>query len=130
MAVYAIYDCETSSSFVAESKRPTRTLQALTFSAWLIPPIYLGGSWLLMQLATQPRLGDSPFLNLLAVANLFWGQSASWLITLLLVCSCLLSSATAVSNCPRILYQLALDGYAAPVFAVVTRRGIMVPALS
>ena len=130
IAVYAVYDCETSSSFVAESQRPTTTLQCLRVAAWLIPPIYLGGSWLLMQLATQPGLGDSTFSNLLAVARPFWGQSASWLVTLLLICSCLLSSATAVSNCPRILYQLALDGHLAPVFAVVTRRGVLAPALT
>jgi PAS domain S-box-containing protein len=83
-----------------------------------------------MQLATQPGLGNNAFSNLLAVAKPFWGHSASWLVTLLLVCSCLLSSATAVSNCPRILYQLALDGHLAPVFAVVTRRGVLAPALT
>ncbi|HEY9691539.1 MAG TPA: ATP-binding protein [Oculatellaceae cyanobacterium] len=130
IAVYAIYDCETAASFVAESKRPATTLQCLPFVAWLIPPIYLGGSWLLMQLATQPGMGDDTFLNLLAAAKPFWGQSASWLVTLLIVCSCLLSSATAVSNCPRILYQLSLDGYLAPVFSVVSRQGVLGPALT
>jgi PAS domain S-box-containing protein len=130
IAVYAVYDCETSASFLSESKRPASTLRSLTFAAWLIPPIYLGGSWLLMQLATQPGMGDSAFLNMMAASKPFWGQSAPWLVTLLLVSSCLLSSATAVSNCPRILYQLSLDGHFAPVFSVVTRRGVLAPALT
>ena len=129
IAVYAIYDCETTSSFVAESKKPDLTLQCLSVVAWLIPPIYLGGSWLMMRLSTDPNLKDDTFLNLLAIAKPIWGESAVWLVTLLIVCSCLLSSATAVSNCPRILYQLALDGHLAPVFAVVSRRGVLGPAI-
>jgi len=34
-------------------------LRFLSFAAWLIPPVYLGGSWVLMQLATQPEMGDT-----------------------------------------------------------------------
>jgi PAS domain S-box-containing protein len=130
IAVYAIYDCETASSFVAESKKPNLTLRCLSVAAWLIPPIYVGGSWLMMRLSTDPSFKDSAFLNLLAIAKPIWGDSAVWLVTLLIVCSCLLSSATAVSNCPRILYQLALDDHLAPVFAVVSRRGILGPAIT
>ncbi len=130
IAVYAIYDCETASSFVAESKKPNLTLRSLSVVAWLIPPIYLGGSWLMMRLSTDPSFKDSAFLNLLAIAQPIWGDSAVWLVTLLIVCGCLLSSATAVSNCPRILYQLALDRHLAPVFAVVSRRGILGPAIT
>jgi signal transduction histidine kinase len=130
IAVYAVYDCETASSFVAESKKPLTALRCLPFAAWLIPPIYLGGSWLLMRLATSPDLKDNTFLNLMAIAQPIWGELAAGLVTLLIVCSCLLSSATAVSNCPRILYQLSLDGYLAPVFAAVSRRGVLVPAIT
>lgn len=130
IAVYAIYDCETASSFVAESKKPSLTLKCLPYAAWLIPPVYIGGSWLLMRLAGDPSLGDNTFLNLLVAATPFWGESASLLVTLLIVCSCLLSGATAVSNCPRILYQLALDGHLSPLFAVVSRRGVLEPALT
>jgi PAS domain S-box-containing protein len=130
IAVYAIYDCETASSFVAESKKPNLTLRCLSVAAWLIPPIYVGGSWLMMRLSTDPSFKDSAFLNLLAIAKPLWGDSAVWLVTLLIVCGCLLSSATAVSNCPRILYQLARDRHLAPVFAVVSRRGILGPAIT
>ncbi len=48
---------------------------------------------------------------------------------LLISSGCLLSSATAVSNCPRILYQLAIDQYLPPVFAVISRRGVLEPSL-
>jgi hypothetical protein len=50
-------------------------------------------------------------------------------VTLLLASSCFLACATAVSNSPRILYQLAIDGYVAPVFAIVSRRGVLQPGL-
>jgi len=129
IAIYAVCACETASSFVGDSKRPAKTLKFLSFAAILIPPIYLGCSWILMRLATDPALGEDTFLNLLAAGLPFWGQSASLLVTLLIAFSTLLSCATAVSNSPRVLYQLALDGYVSPVFAVVSRSAVLGPAL-
>jgi PAS domain S-box-containing protein len=129
VATYAVYACETTTSFVADSRRPEQTLKVLSLAAWLIPPVYLGGSWVLMCLATGPNLGGNTFLSLLAAAKPFWGQSASLLATFLVASGCLLSCATAVSNCPRILYQLALDGHLSPIFAVVSRRGVLGPSL-
>ncbi|MBW4494617.1 MAG: amino acid permease [Oscillatoria princeps RMCB-10] len=126
---YATYAGETASSFVGDSKRPAETLRFLTVAAWLIPPVFLGGSWVLMRLATEPGLGEDTFLNLLAASKPFWGKSASSTVTFLLSASFLLSCATAVSNCPRILYQLSLDGHLSSVFAVVSRRGVLGPAL-
>ncbi|MBD1810451.1 PAS domain S-box protein, partial [Microcoleus vaginatus DQ-U2] len=128
-AIYSACACETASSFVADSRRPTETLQVLSLAAWLIPPVFLGSSWVLMRLATSPGLGEDSFKNLLAAASPFWGQSASLIVTLLLASSSLLSSATCVSNSPRILYQLALDGQVSPVFAFISRRGVLEPAL-
>lgn len=130
IAIYAVYDCETASSFVAESKRPRETLRFLKLAASLIPIVYLGGSWVLMRLATDSGLGDNAFLNLSAAARPFWGQWALVLVTFLIVSGVLLSSATAVSNTPRVLYQLAVDGYLSPVFAVLSRRGVLVPSLA
>lgn len=127
--VYAVYACETASSFVADSRRPSATLRCLSVTAWLIPLIYLGGSWVLMRLSTQSETGDNAYLNLLSAAAPFWGQSASLVVTFLIASSCLLSCATGFSNSPRVLYQLALDGYLSPVFAVVCRRGVLGPAL-
>ena len=129
IATYSVYSCETASSFVADSRQPSKTLWFLSFAAWLIPPVFLGGSWVLMRLATEPRIGDNLYLDLLAVTNPIWGQSASFLVTLLISFAGLLSCATAVSNCPRILYQLALDGHLSPVFTIVSRRGVLGPAL-
>jgi PAS domain S-box-containing protein len=128
-AIYGPCACETASSFVADSRRPRETLRVLSLTAWLIPPVYLGSSWILMRLATSPGLGDDSFNNLLAAASPFWGPSASLIVTLLLASSSLLSSATCVSNSPRILYQLALDGHVSPVFAFISRRGVLEPAL-
>ena len=129
IAIYSVCSCETASSFVVDSRRPSETLRFLSFSACLIPPVFIGGSWVLMQLATQPGIGDNLYLNLTAAAQPFWGESASFLVTLLVAFDCLLTCATTVSNTPRVLYQLALDGHLSPVFTVVSRRGVLEPAL-
>lgn len=131
VAIYAVYGCETASSFVADSRRPASTLQCLVFSAGLLPVVYLGGSWVLLRLATWPNAdNDGTFVNLITAAQPFWGTYAPTLVTFLIASGCLLSSATAVSNAPRVLYQLSLDGYLAPVFGVASRRGVLGPSLA
>ncbi|MBD2356833.1 amino acid permease [Tolypothrix sp. FACHB-123] len=127
---YATYACETAASFVADSRHPHKTLFSLKVAAWLMLPIYLGASWVVMRLATDANLKDSAFLNLLAAAKPFWGDGSALIITFLLSASCLLACATVVSNCSRILYQLSRDHYIASVFAVVSRRGVFGPALA
>ena len=129
LAVYAAYGCETASSFVADSHEPQKSLRGLTFAAILLPVIYLGGSWLLMRLATDPALGSNAFLQLVAVAEPLWGETAPLIITFLIASGCLLSSATAAGNSPRVLYQLASDRYMAPLFSIVSRRGSFGPGL-
>jgi PAS domain S-box-containing protein len=129
IAVYSACGCETTSSYVADSTNPRRSLRFLTISAGLMPPIFWGGSWVLMRLATAPNLGDNTLANLAAAALPFWGPWTSMLITFLVASSCLLGCATVVSNCPRILYQMAQDGHLSPVFGIVSRRGVLSPAL-
>jgi len=129
LAVYAAYGCETASSFIADNRNYRTTLKSLSVAALLLPIVYVGGSWLLMRLATDPTLGSNAYLNLVAVASPFWGKSATLIVTFLIASGCLLSSATAVANTPRILYQLARDHYLAPVFAIVSRRGSFGPGL-
>ena len=129
IATYSVYACETASSFVADSKSPTRTLQFLTVAAWLIPVVFLGGSWVL-SLAPNSAVGSSDtFLNLTTASQPFWGSYASFAVTLLISFSCLLTCATAVANSPRILYQLALERDLSPIFAVVSPQGVLEPAL-
>ncbi|WP_242021793.1 ATP-binding protein [Microcoleus sp. FACHB-831] len=129
MAAYGGYGCETAAVFVADSQRPKETLRFLKLAGWLILPVQLGGSWVLMRLASSPGLGDNSFVNLTAAATPFWGQSGSLLVTLLLVSSTLLSCATTVAVSPRILYQMAQDGHLSSVFAVSSRRGVLEPGL-
>ncbi|MCL1469607.1 ATP-binding protein [Argonema antarcticum] len=128
-ATYAVYACETTSSFVAESKDSTKTLQFLKIAALLIPAVYVGNSWVLVRLTNSTSTSGDAFLNLVEASTPFWGQSASVFVTFLLVSGGLLSCATAVSNCPRILYQLAKDGHLSPTFAVVSPRGVFGPGL-
>jgi PAS domain S-box-containing protein len=128
IATYIVYSCESAAAFVADSRKPQKTLKFLSWTAWLMPIFFLGSSWVLMRLAT-PAVGEDTFLNLLTTAKPFWGNTASFLATLLIACGNLLGLATAVAICPRVLYQLALDGHMAPVFGVVSRRGVLTPAL-
>jgi PAS domain S-box-containing protein len=129
LAVYAAYGCETASSFIADNRNHRASLHSLSFAAILLPIIYFGGSWLLMRLATDPSLQGNAYLNLVAVSRPFWGNAATLIVTFLIASGCLLSSATAVANSPRILYQLAIDRYFAPVFSIVSRRGAFGPGL-
>ena len=123
-ATYIFYCCDSAASFVADSRNPTKTLQFLKISALAMLPVILGGSWVLMRLATAPDLKDDVFLNVLAACQVLWGPWVPTLVTFLVAASCLLSCATIVSNCPRMLYQLAVDGHISPTFAVVSRRGV------
>ena len=72
---------------------------------------------------------DNIFETLLTAASHFWGKSAALIVSLWISSSALLAGATAVCNSPRILYQLALDGYLSPVFTVVSRQGVLQPSL-
>lgn len=128
IATWNIYSCETTASFVADSESPKDTLRFLTFASWLMPLIFLGCNWILAQPTTVTEQ-DNAYLSLLAVSQPFWGQFASILVTLLITFSSLLASASAVCILPRILYQLSLDGHISPVFAVVSKRGVLAPAL-
>lgn len=126
-ASYAAYACETVSAYVADSRSPKQTLRFLPISAGLMPPIFLGGTWVLTRLATE---GNSDlFVSFVAAANPFWGSLTPLIVTFLIAAVSLLSCATVVSNCPRILYQLARDGHLSPVFAVVSKRGVFGPGL-
>lgn len=129
IAVYAVYGCETASSFVSDSQKPRKTLECLSVAAITIPVVYIAGSWLLAKLATADSLGDSAYLSLTLAAQPFWGNASSGLVTFLIASGCLLSSATAVSNCPRILYQLAKDRHLPALFTVVSPRGVLEPSL-
>ncbi|MBD1842038.1 amino acid permease [Cyanobacteria bacterium FACHB-63] len=126
---YAFYACETASVFVADSKRPFGTLQSLLIAAGLIPVVYIGGSWVLLHLSTGLESSSGTYSSLIAAAQAFWGTSASFLVTFLVVSSSLLSCATAVAICPRILYQLAQDGYISPIFGTTSRQGVFTPGL-
>jgi signal transduction histidine kinase len=129
VSVYSVYSCETASSFVAESQSSEKTLKFLNFAAWLIPVLFLAGPMVLTALATGEGLGDNVYLNLSFAGNYFWGSSASFLVTLLIAFSCLLSSATAISNTPRILYQLSLDKHLGPLWSYISPKGVLQPGL-
>jgi signal transduction histidine kinase len=126
-ATFVAYSSETASSFVADSQQPIQTLKLLDIAAWTGGVIFCCGSWVVLRLA--PANGDDVFLYFVAVAKPFWGESASLLITFLLASSCLLTMATAICNCPRILYQLSRDRYISDVCGVVSNRGVFGPAL-
>jgi signal transduction histidine kinase/DNA-binding NarL/FixJ family response regulator len=129
-ATFVTYSSETASSFVADSRRPIETLRFMDFAGWTGAIIFICGSWVVTRLVGDTDLHGDVFLYLVTAAKPFWGQSAALFVTFLLASSCLLTMATAVSNSPRILYQLALDKHLAPVLGVVSRRGVFGPALA
>ncbi|MEG4233968.1 ATP-binding protein [Microcoleus sp. Pol11C3] len=128
-AAYSFYGCDTASSFVADSLHPKDTLKALSWVAWFMPLVFVGGTLVLVQLATAAGLEGNLYDKFLMAAKPFWGDAAPVIVTLLVAASCLLGSATSVCNTPRILFQLAQDGLLSPVFGAVSRRGALEPAL-
>ncbi|MEG4417604.1 ATP-binding protein [Microcoleus sp. LAD1_D5] len=128
-AAYSFYGCDTASSFVADSLHPKDTLKALSWVAWFMPLVFVGGTLVLVQLATAAGLEGNLYGKFLVAAKPFWGDAAPVIVTLLVAASCLLGSATSVCNTPRILFQLAQDGLLSPVFGAVSRRGALEPAL-
>ncbi|MGK7927180.1 MAG: amino acid permease, partial [Spirulina sp.] len=130
VAVYAVYASEGAAAFIADSRHPAAALRYLALTAGLLPVVYFGGSWVVMRLADDPTLGEDAFSNLVLAARNFWGDSAIVLVVLLIAFASLLSCATTVALSARVLYQLAIDDYIAPVFGVVSRRGVMGPALT
>ncbi|MEG4629169.1 ATP-binding protein [Microcoleus sp. AR_TQ3_B6] len=128
-AAYSFYGCDTASSFVADSVHPKDTLKALSWVASFMPLVFVGGTLVLLQLATDPGLEGNVYGKYLVAAKPFWGDAAPATVTLLVAASCLLGSATSVCNTPRILFQLAQDGLLSPVFGAASRRGALEPAL-
>lgn len=128
LAAYAAYSCETASSFVGDSKDPRRTLTCLRVIAALMPIVLVGGSWVFLHTAGSGT-AELSVQRLVAAATPFWGRFAPLAITFLVGSGCLLGCATAAGNAPRILYQMALDGHAAPVFGVSSARGVLGPAV-
>ncbi|MGI8932507.1 MAG: PAS domain-containing sensor histidine kinase [Phormidesmis sp.] len=124
---YAFYACETAAAFVADSQQQQKTLHSLKSVAVLIPVIYVAGSWSLLHLPGADS--QDPFLTLLMAASPYWGSATSLLVTFLVVSSCLLSLATAVSIAPRVLYQLAQDQQLSPLFGRVSQQGVFAPGL-
>lgn len=127
-ATFVAYSSETASSFVADSLSPTKTLKLLDIAAWTGGFIFCIASWVVLRLAPENSNGDV-FQYFVDVAKPFWGQSASLLVTFLLSTACLLTMATAICNCPRIIYQLSCDHFIAETWGVVSNRGVFGPAL-
>lgn len=126
-STYVTYGCETITAYVADSLSPQQTLKFLPIAAGLMPPIFLGGTWVLTRLAKESN--SDVLINFVTAANPFWGSFTLLIVAFLISAISLLCCATVVSNCPRILYQLSLDGHLSPVFSVVSQRGVFGPAL-
>lgn len=126
---YAFYACETASAFVADSKQPQKALQSLLVVAGLIPIVYIAGSWLLLHLLYGSAGPQDAFSILLVAAGPWWGAATPLLITFLVMSSCLLSLATAVSIAPRVLYQLSQDQQISSLYSQVSPQGVFTPGL-
>ncbi len=90
-----------------------------------MPLVFIVGSWLI---GHAPRSGDS-YTVLYDTALPFWGAATSYLVPFLLTAPVLLICATGYANSPRVVYQMARDDQAAPVFGVIFRGNAPGPAL-
>jgi PAS domain S-box-containing protein len=126
---YTTYSGDTISAFISDSLHPIRTLKFLNMISWLMPVIFIGGSWVIARLSNLEDLGDNAYLTFAVATVNFWGENANIITTFFLASACLLCSVTSVSNCPRIIYQLSIDKHLAPVFSVVSSRGVFGTAL-
>ncbi|SIO56248.1 PAS domain S-box-containing protein [Singulisphaera sp. GP187] len=131
LGTYAAYSVETAASFVADSRRPRNTLKYLAVIAAFIPLVLVGGSWVVQRMTVETLgVGDHIDLTLTAVARPLWGAATPVLVTFLITTVCLQSCTTGVCTSPRVWYQLALDGGAAPVFRVLGRGNVPGPSLA
>jgi amino acid permease len=80
-ALWLTTACETTTSFVADSQNPKKTLQFMPFAAALIPIVALGTAWILVCLANTVNRDASIFEVVLTAAKPFWGDHASVLVT-------------------------------------------------
>ncbi|HYX38406.1 MAG TPA: PAS domain S-box protein [Oligoflexus sp.] len=129
LAAYAAYGCETGAAFSSESNDPKKASNVLGKATVLIIPVFVLGSWILMQNVPGQKHGDNVFKNLSAAAVPFWGSMSPIFVTFLIAASCLLTAATAVGICPRILYQLARHAKIPSIFGLKSRHEVHGPAL-
>jgi His Kinase A (phospho-acceptor) domain/Amino acid permease len=126
---YAAYSCETAATFVGDSRHPQKTLKVLDGTIAFMPIVFIGASWVVSRVVTEPGLPDDVFLLLVKAATPFWGDWASIGITALIATADLVVQATALALSSRVLYQLAQDDLMAPIFSIVSKRGVFGPAI-
>lgn len=130
LGAYAVYAVETSAGFMADSRRPAATARCLSTVIWLMPIVFIAGSWVFDRTVAGMNGGVSPTaLLVLTSATTFAGESAEFLVGFMLASGCLLGCAACAGQTPRILFQLARDGDAAPLYGVCSPHGGIVPAV-
>ncbi|MDO8413675.1 MAG: PAS domain S-box protein [Gallionellaceae bacterium] len=129
VATYAAYGMETASAFMVDGKKPLNTQRCLSAVAMLLPFVFIGGAWILMRLANTPHNNGDVYNNLVRASHYFWGTPSFFLAAFMITAGLLTSCVAGCANSPRMIYQMAVNGQAAPVFQVVSRRNIPGPAL-
>jgi diguanylate cyclase (GGDEF)-like protein len=127
-AAYNIITMETVAVFTADSKNPSKTKNFLLQSAFLIPPIFLGGSYVLARIASVENNGTAFEIINSAAVQIFGDYGSFLTFTMVLLC-CLLSSASGVAIAPRVLYQLSKDKLLNPIFGFNNNHGVIVYSL-
>ena len=128
LATYNIITMETEAVFSADSLNPRQTLRFLPFSAFLVVPIFLGGSYVLARLGSLDTDGSTFAILNSANVRLF-GANGTVVTLVTVVLSCLLSSASGVAIAPRVLYQLSKDRLLDKIFGYLSQSGVAVYSL-
>jgi signal transduction histidine kinase len=126
---YATYSGETTATFLADSRSPRKALRILDATSVLMVIVFVGASWIVSRAVPMAGLKEDVFVILGKAAEPFWGQYALLGVTIMIATSAMLVQASALAVGSRVVYQLAKDDFLAPVFQVLSRRGVFVPAL-
>ena len=128
LGTYNIITMETEAVFAADSTNPKKTLNFLPVSAALVPPVFLGGSYVLARLGSTGT--DRVIYDILYSANVvLFGEAVVGITLLTVILCCLLGAASGVAIIPRALVQLSRDGLLRKNFSRINSNGIPIPAL-
>jgi signal transduction histidine kinase len=130
IAIGGTYATDSCTPILAESRQPHLTLRSMQWAAWLMPGVWLSAFWLILRLHDPTMPIDDVMSYMLPLVKPVFGDQWGLILLSFAGAAGSLASCVMFLLCgPRILFQLAQDGYAPPVFRFLSYRGILTPAI-
>ncbi|MEM5339774.1 amino acid permease [Paraburkholderia azotifigens] len=129
MVMFAYLGVEMIGLTAGEAKNPRKTLaRAIDSVFWRILIFYVGALFVVMSLYPWDQIGTqgSPFVMTFARMGI---PAAAGIINFVVLTAALSSCNSGIFSTGRMLYNLAEQGQALPLFAKVDKRGVPVPAV-